>query len=45
MAIDLDKTNQIIEKVSQENQLLAQTIEQHINNFDYEHILKLSPNN
>ena len=44
MAIDLDKINHIIEKISQENQLLATKINQHINNFEYEYILKLLPN-
>ena len=43
--IDLDKNEQIIEKISQENELLAQMIEQHISNFEYEHILNLLPFN
>jgi ammonium transporter, Amt family len=41
MAIDLDKIEQIIEKISEENQLLAQTINQYVSNFEYEHILQL----
>ena len=45
MEIDLDKIEQIIEKISQENEFLAQTIEQHISNFEYEHILNLLPHN
>lgn len=45
MAIDLDKIKQIIHKISQENQLLAQTINQHLDNFEYEHILKSLPGN
>lgn len=44
MAIDLDKIDQIIEKIGQENKLLATTINQHISNFEYEYILKLLPN-
>ncbi|MEM8675247.1 MAG: ammonium transporter [Cyanobacteria bacterium P01_G01_bin.67] len=43
MEIDLDKIEQIIEQISQENKLLAQTIEQYISNFEYEHILNLLP--
>ena len=43
MEIDLDKIEQIIEQISQENQLLAQTVEQCISNFEYEHILNLLP--
>ena len=43
MAIDLDKISQIIEYIRQENRLLAQGIEQHINNFEYERILKIIP--
>ncbi len=45
MEIDLDKIEQIIEKISQENELLAQMIEQHISNFEYEHILNILPLN
>jgi ammonium transporter, Amt family len=41
MAIDLDKIEQILEKISEENQLLAQTINQYVSNFEYEHILQL----
>lgn len=43
MEIDLDKIEQIIENISQEHELLANTIERHISNFEYEHILYLSP--
>ncbi len=45
MEIDLDKIEQIVEKISQENELLAQMIEQHISNFEYEHILNILPLN
>ena len=41
MAIDLEKINQTIEKIADENQLLAQAINQHIDNFEYEYILNL----
>jgi Amt family ammonium transporter len=41
MEIDLDKIKQITQQIAQENELLAQTIEQHLNNFEYEHILNL----
>ncbi|MBE9043109.1 ammonium transporter [Pleurocapsales cyanobacterium LEGE 10410] len=41
MEIDLEKIEQIIQKIAQENQLLAQKIERHIENFDYEYILNL----
>ena len=41
MAIDLEQINQTIEKIADENQLLAQTINQYIDNFEYEHILNL----
>lgn len=40
MAIDLDKIEAIIEKIGEENELLAQTINQYINNFEYEYILQ-----
>lgn len=45
MAIDLDKIRQIVNKISQEDRLLARAIEQHINNFEYDRILKLLPLN
>lgn len=41
MEINLDKIEQVVEKIGQQNELLAQTIEQHISNFEYEHILNL----
>jgi ammonium transporter, Amt family len=41
MEIDLDKIKQITQQIAEENKLLAQTIEQHISNFEYEHILNL----
>ena len=41
MAIDLEKINQTIGKIADKNQLLAQAINQHIDNFEYEHILNL----
>ena len=43
MEIDLNKISQITKKIAQENQLLAQKIERHINNFEYERILNLLP--
>ena len=43
--IDLDKIEEIIEQIGLENELLAQTIEQHIHNFEYEHILNSLPLN
>lgn len=43
LEIDLDKISNIIEQIGQENELLAQTIEQHVNNFEYEHILNSLP--
>lgn len=43
--IDLDKIEQIVEKIGQENKLLAQMIEQHISNFEYKHILNILPLN
>lgn len=45
MEIDLDKIEQITQQIGQENELLAQAIEQHISNFEYEHILNLLPFN
>lgn len=45
MAIDLAKIEQITQQIAQENELLAQTIEQYISNFEYEHILNLLPFN
>jgi ammonium transporter, Amt family len=41
MEIDLDKIEQITQQIGQENELLAQAIEQYISNFEYEHILNL----
>jgi CheY-like chemotaxis protein len=41
MEIDLDKIEQITQQIGQENELLAQVIEQYISNFEYEHILNL----
>lgn len=41
MEIDLDKIDKILQQIRQENELLAQAIEQHISNFEYEHILNL----
>ena len=43
MAIDLDKISRALDIISQENQLLSETIERHINNFEYERILKFLP--
>ncbi len=43
--IDLDKIGQVIEQIGKKNELLAQTIEQHISNFEYEYILNLLPLN
>ncbi|MEL6927364.1 MAG: ammonium transporter [Cyanobacteria bacterium J06600_6] len=43
MEIDLDKIEDIVEQIGQSNKILAQTIEQHISNFEYEHILNLLP--
>ncbi|MFM2313986.1 MAG: ammonium transporter [Cyanobacteriota bacterium] len=45
MEIDLDKIEQITQQIGQENELLAQAIEQYISNFEYEHILNLLPFN
>jgi len=45
MEIDLDKIEQITQQIGQENELLAQAIERHISNFEYEHILNLLPFN
>ena len=41
VAIDLDKIGEIVDRISQDNQALAQIIERHISNFEYENILKL----
>ena len=40
MAIDLDKIGEVVNQISQENKLLAQAINQHIDNFEYERILQ-----
>ena len=45
LEIDLDEIEQIVEQIGRENKLLAQTIEQHISNFEYEHILNSLPLN
>jgi ammonium transporter, Amt family len=45
MEIDLDKIEQITQQIGQENELLAQAIEQYISNFEYEQILNLLPFN
>jgi len=45
MEIDLEKIEEIVEEIGRENELLAQTIEQHIRDFEYEHILSLLPPN
>ncbi|MEN9565896.1 MAG: ammonium transporter, partial [Cyanobacteriota bacterium] len=45
VAIDLAKIEQITQQIAQENELLAQAIEQHISNFEYEHVLNLLPFN
>ena len=42
--IDLDKIEQTINSIKQENASVALAIEQHISNFEYEHILNLLPN-
>ena len=41
MEVNLDKIGQIIEQIAAENRQLAQKIEQHIDNFEYEHLLNL----
>ena len=43
LEIDLDEIEKIVEQIGRENELLAQTIEQHISNFEYEHILNSLP--
>lgn len=43
--IDLERIGQIIEQIAEENRQLAQAIERHINNFEYERILNLLPSN
>jgi len=43
MAIDLDKIAQITKAISESNQQLAQAINQHLNDFEYEKILSLLP--
>ena len=43
LEIDLDKIEKIVEQIGRENELLARTIEQHISNFEYEHILNSLP--
>lgn len=43
MEIDPDKIEQIIDKIAQENKLLAETVDEYISNFEYEHILNLLP--
>ena len=43
MAIDIDKIEQIPQAISQSNQQLAQAINQHLKNFEYEIILSLLP--
>ena len=44
LAIDLDRIQQIVAAIEVENQSLAQTINQYIDNFEYEQILTLLPN-
>lgn len=43
MEVNLDKIGQIIEQIAAQNHQLAQKIEQHIDNFEYEHLLNLLP--
>ena len=43
LEIDLDKIEAIVGEIERENELLAKAIEQHISNFEYEHILNLLP--
>lgn len=43
--IDLDRIGHIIQQIAEENRQLAQAIERHINNFEYERILNLLPSN
>ena len=43
--IDLERIEQIIQQIAEENRQLAQAIERHINNFEYERILNLLPSN
>ncbi|MEO1692104.1 MAG: response regulator, partial [Cyanobacteria bacterium J06631_6] len=45
MEIDLDKIERAINNIKQENASVAQAIEQHIGNFEYEYILNLLPPN
>ncbi|NJL52560.1 MAG: hypothetical protein HC930_10680 [Hydrococcus sp. SU_1_0] len=41
LEIDLDKIEQITQQIGQENELLAQAIEQHISNFEYDAYFEL----
>ena len=43
LEIDLDKIENIIEQIGRENERLAQAIEQHVSNFEYEYILNSLP--
>ena len=43
--IDLERIGQIIQQIAEENRQLAQAIERHIDNFEYERILNLLPSN
>jgi ammonium transporter, Amt family len=43
MAIDLEQISKIIEQIAQENKQLAKIINRHIDNFEYEHILRVLP--
>ena len=45
MAIDLEQIQQITDKIAAENQNLAHTIDRYIENFEYEQILNLLPDN
>ena len=45
LEIDLDGIDRIVQQIARENRQLAQAIERHISNFEYEHILNLLPLN
>ena len=45
LEIDLDRIDRIVRQIARENQQLAQAIERHISNFEYEYILNLLPLN
>ena len=45
LEINLDKIEQIVRQIAQHNQQLAEAIDGHISNFEYEYILNLLPSN